>query len=691
MDGPEWAENMENVHKFPELGDRYTGSGDFVGEAQISRKRLINKLNYINFQNKTLLVQFRHVKYDRIVSCPVKPLPCSDDVLECVWDGRNGGQPDLTAFRFLQLLVPNGHQVLIVRPEVLRIDETGIEVILPELCVLVTSRKTQRRDCKGIQAQLVQNSTMFYGVLLDFSAISLHVELTALPPQTFQWIDNESCITLILSNSNEMLYAGECRIVKHSSGLKTRRFIVEPTGREIQRHKPKEFRSTRQELVPSPNVIFKHPFTEEIINLKALDVAGSGFSVEENEDSAVLLPGMVIPELKLDFAGTFKIECKVQVVYSLLLDEGRDGNRLKCGLAMLDLDIQDHTRLLGLLQQAMDKNSYLCNPVDLDELWNFFFESGFIYPQKYAFLESNKDQIKATYEKLYTQNPSIAKHFIYQDKGRILGHMAMLRFYESSWLIHHHAANGSASNRAGLVVLDQISRFSNSSRSLYSIHMDYLICYFRPENKFPSRVFGGVARYIKNPKGCSLDEFAYLHFRNSVSKPTMLPKPWTLSPTDVDDLVKLEAFYENESGGIMIDALDLQPDMVGCEDLSEEFRRLGFQREKKLFSLKKENRLKAVFMACISNLGLNLSDLTNCLKVFVLDPETLPRDTLYQAVSELSVYFERAEVPLMIYPVSYADSVSVPYEKVYTLWVLNTQFGDPYYKYLNRLLRSVHS
>ena len=45
----------------------------------------------------------------------------------------------------------------------------------------------------------------------------------------------------------------------------------------------------------------------------------------------------------------------------------------------------------------------------------------------------------------------------------------------------------------------------------------------------------------------------------------------------------------------------------------------------------------------------------------------------------------------MIYPVAYANSVSLSYEKVYTLWILNTQFGDPYYKYLNRLLRNIHS
>ena len=129
----------------------------------------------------------------------------------------------------------------------------------------------------------------------------------------------------------------------------------------------------------------------------------------------------------------------------------------------------------------------------MDELWDFLFETGFIYPHKYAFIQKNKDEIKKTYEKLYPQNPHIARHFIYQEKGTIYGHMAMIRFCESAWMIHHHAARKSSAKKAGLIVLDQIGRMINDSHRLYSLHMNYMLCYYRPDNKFPSRVFGGAA------------------------------------------------------------------------------------------------------------------------------------------------------------------------------------------------------
>ena len=58
------------------------------------------------------------------------------------------------------------------------------------------------------------------------------------------------------------------------------------------------------------------------------------------------------------------------------------------------LDIQDQVKQVALLDQAKDKNSYICNNVNLDELWNFFFDTGFIDPDKYAFIQKNKRTIK---------------------------------------------------------------------------------------------------------------------------------------------------------------------------------------------------------------------------------------------------------------------------------------------------------
>ena len=341
------------------------------------------------------------------------------------------------------------------------------------------------------------------------------------------------------------------------------------------------------------------------------------------------------------------------------------------------------------MHQTKDRNSYICNDVDLDELWDFFFETGFIYPDKYAAIQKNKKLIKETYAKIYTRNPQIARHFIYQDKGTIFGHMAMLRFYESAWMIHHHAARKSTQNKAGLIVLDQIGRMINDSHRLYSLHMDYMICYYRPDNKFPSRVFGGAAKSINDPRGCSLDGFAYFHFKPLIRSQTHMPADWQISETRAEDLQDLVDFYEHTSGGLMLDAIDLTPEKLGCDDLSKEYDNAGLIRQRQLFSLKKEGSLKAIFLVNTSNVGLNLSDITNCIKVFVTDSDQFDADILRAAVSTVGQITEKDDFPTLLYPATFADEQGIDYEKIYNLWVVSLQYSDEYFRYLERLLRFV--
>jgi hypothetical protein len=595
----------------------------------------------------------------------------------------------LKSYHFSHLLITNGQKLLLVEPEVIRIDEESISLLLPETSQVISSRNAMRRVCEGISVQLFQNSTVFSGLLMDFNGFSFRVKLNAVPPQTFEWVNPEHPVNVILSDKAITLYSGECKIIRHTCGHSTRNYILQPVQQEIQRFKQKEFRSERYELTPSPNIVFRHPFTKAKIDLKIVDLSGSGFSVEEDESNTALMPGMILPELELSFAGNYKIKCSGQVVFRKAMVASNGQKWIKCGLALLDMAIHDHLKLISLLHQTKDKNSYICNNVDLDALWDFFFETGFIYPDKYAAIQKNKKQIKETYAKIYTQNPHIARHFIYQDKGTIFGHMAMIRFYENAWMIHHHAARKSALNKAGLVVLDQIGRMINDSHRLYSLHMDYMICYFRPNNKFPRRVFGGAAKSINDPKGCSLDSFAYFHFSNPTRLLPELPDEWQITETRREDLQELMDFYEYTSGGLMLDAADLRPEKLDCDDLSKEYSQLGLTRLRFLYSLRKNGNLKAVFLVNMSDVGLNLSDITNCVKVFVMDAEGFSADILYEAIAKVAKKTGKNDFPALIYPADFADELQIPYDKKYDLWVCSLEYSDAYFGYLGRLLRFI--
>ena len=92
-------------------------------------------------------------------------------------------------------------------------------------------------------------------------------------------------------------------------------------------------------------------------------------------------------------------------------------------------------------------------------------------------------------------------------------------------------------------------------------------------------------------------------------------------------------------------------------------------------------------MIDISNMGLNLSDLTSGAKVIIIDPDNLPKDILNIALSLASVRFQLETFPVLIYPTDYANAQVIDFEKIYDLWILDTKFGDYYFRYVNRLTR----
>lgn len=654
----------------------------------ISKRFLVNKLNFLNFQDRTILVNLIHKKYGSILSISAKPLPCSGERLDCVWS-ETADPWIIKSHNFKNLFITDGKKCLLVDPELISIDEKGISLLLPETCSELRDRKMKRHPSTGIQVLMTQNSAILKGTLLDCSAKSFRTQVSTASPQVFQWINYAAPVSLQLLTDHELLYSGECMIIKQSLEQTSGVFVLTAVNDHFQRYKPKQFRSSRYALVPSPNMVFVHPFTGKKVQLKTIDLSGSGFSVEESSGSSMLFAGIIIPELNLSFAHSFQITCRAQVVYrNTISNNGEKDGVVKCGLTILDMSMDDQMKLLSLLHQTDNRNSYFNTSVDMDTLWNFFFETGFIYPEKYAFFQTNKSEIKKMYEMLYNDNPGIARHFIHQEKGTILGHMSMVRCYENSWLIHHHAASKAESMKAGIIVLKQASCYLNDLSHLHSAHLKYVFCYFRPENKFPNRVFGGCTKEINDPRGMSLDKFAYFHYQQIKVNHVPLSGIWTLTETRSEDFAELKRFYGHVSGGLMLDAFDLQPGTVPLDGLDKEYQRLGFKKEKRLYSLLEGGELKALILANITNIGLNMANLTNCVTVIVID-ESLPRHFIESALFQVAGEYEHKEMPVLMYPVSYAENASLPFEKIYALWIFNLEYLDQYFKFCDTFFSSI--
>lgn len=648
---------------------------------KISRPGLINLLNRINFRDGDITVHFSHNKYNHVITIQAKPQICNNDYLRCLWSEHFQAENRLKHFHFIYFTFSDGLHQIQVPAKLIELNDKGVYLELPETSLEMKFREIKRHECTGIVAQVFQDGKMTGANLTSFSAQSFGLSFLPGAPVN-EFVFEQSCpVNVILHNESDFIFSGTCEVVRQNASSSKNELVLKPTRSNIQLFRPKEIRSERLVLNPLPNILFRHPLTRLRCNLSLLDISGTGFAVAEDEDHSVLMPGMIIPELEIEFVHGFSVRCKAQVVYRL-----QAGDFVKCGVAILDMNMIDHVRLSSFLHQAKNRHSFISTTnVDLDALWDFFFETGFIYPDKYIHIREQKERFQDLYQRLYNQTPEIARHVIYQDRGQIYGHVSMFRYYHTTWLMHHHAALKSSKHKAGLVVMEHILQYINECHTLPSAQMKFIACYFRPNNKFADRVFGGAARALADERKCSLDDFAYFHF-SPEPEPAPLDPGWSLERTYPEDLDILRQWYRLRSGGLMLEGLDLGRNAEQMDLLTNaEYREAGFRRARDLISLKLHDELIALFVLNRSDLGLNMSDLTNCVQALVLEHESLPRETFLAALSHLAGYYEQEEIPALLYPKAYADAAEIAYDKVYALTVLNLEYISPYLMFMKSL------
>ena len=648
----------------------------------VDQKKLLNILNYLHFTDNYVFAFFKHPKYEEGILLKVNPEPCMGNKVTCRWLKEDLSELKLNDYLFQQLVITDGRSIILVPAVVQEINGECLTMQLPDTGYEVSQRKAKRHDCQDVSTEVIQSGFFTRGELIDFSPFAFRIRTDHDLSSPFSWFNLDAPATVHLWKDQQILFSGNCQCIRQVNYLSGKELVLAPQEDEIRRFKETKIQSPRYQLTPPPTVTFNHPFFKKKIQREIFDISNSGFSVYEKLDDGVLVPGLIIPELTINYSGTAMIKCKAQVIYRREKEE-----RVLCGLVILDMDIKAYNKLTQILSHVADHYCYISNTVDMDELWEFFFDTGFIYPEKYNLIQSYREDFKETYRKLYLDNQDVAVPFTYEVDGQIYGHIAMIRAYEWAWLIHHYAARPMEGKLTGFLILKQIMGYMNGLYRLPSAKMDYVMTYFRPNNRIVDHVFGGFTRDLDDPRGCSLDLFSYVMFPNE-SMNAELPANWVLQECSNLDLWKLELFYKHHSGGLLIDALGLQEGNSNGESLEEIYDKLGFCRKCKIYSLKQKDNLAAVLIVNQSDMGINLSELLNGIKIIVIDEEHLPWSILSNAVSQLTGIYNIDKVPLLIYPSQYIEKENLPSEKQYQLWILNLHHsGNQYLEYMERKFR----
>ena len=80
-----------------------------------------------------------------------------------------------------------------------------------------------------------------------------------------------------------------------------------------------------------------------------------------------------------------------------------------------------------------------------------------------------------------------------------------------------------------------------------------------------------------------------------------------------------------------------------------------------------------------------MSNLTNCIQIFVLDHKHVYKNILNFALTQLIEFYDSHIVPVLFYPKSCAEQYDYSFEKTYSLGILNLEHIGEYIKYMESL------
>jgi hypothetical protein len=317
---------------------------------------------------------------------------------------------------------------------------------------------------------------------------------------------------------------------------------------------------------------------------------------------------------------------------------------------ILDAQDQEIVDKLPRLSELHSTYGVQVNAIAVNELFALYERTGFLYPDKAARLTPHIEQVRENWRRMLRGGESLLYVLTAGDEERGRASLAVWRTTHKGWMSQHLVSEGNPyASRAVMLAGSAASILKGVAES----HQNW----FRPENRFPTRVFGSMVETIGESLS-SVQRHAYFSLPRSMS----LPSGGGIRVVAYNSSHKgaLFAIASAARGSIYVAAEELAGD-VEFKAVDELYRRVGLRRTRHVWLAYRGNKEEPIGAAIVYRgpLGLNFSYLENRCDL-LLHP-TLPESAALGVVASLlkasSVAyrdFELDEIPVI------TDQIAVP-------------------------------
>jgi hypothetical protein len=264
------------------------------------------------------------------------------------------------------------------------------------------------------------------------------------------------------------------------------------------------------------------------------------------------------------------------------------------------------------------------NAMDVDELFALYERTGFLYPDKAARLLPHLDRVKENWRRMLQAGESLLYVLTAGDEHRGHASLSVWRTTHQGWMYQHLVSeNNPCGSRAVMLAAEAASILKGSDESAQN--------WFRPENRFPARVFGSMTQSIGGSLS-SAQRHAYFALPRGLSLSS--DEGVRIAPYDASHKADLCAVASAARGSVYVAAEELTGD-VQFQALDGLYRRVGLRRTRHVWLAyrKGKNEPIGAAIAYRGPLGLNFSYLENRCDL-LLQPN-LPMSEVEGAASSL--------------------------------------------------------
>ena len=265
-----------------------------------------------------------------------------------------------------------------------------------------------------------------------------------------------------------------------------------------------------------------------------------------------------------------------------------------------DVMDQETVNRLPRLSELHTAYGVQVNSIGVDELFGLYERTGFLYPDKAARLLPYLGQVKENWRRMLEAGESLL--YVLTAGGEREGRaaLAVFRTTHRGWTYQHLVSEDNPfASRAVMLAAEAAMILKGSDESAQN--------WFRPENRFPARVFGSMIQAIGGSLS-SAQNYAYFGLPRKLSLTS--DQGIRVVPYDAACNADLCSLAEMTRGRVYVAAEELATD-VPLKSLDLLYRRVGLRRTRQAWLAYRQNRPIGAAIAYRGPLGLNFSFLEN--------------------------------------------------------------------------------